>query len=55
MDAQIKSLDWGSTFVGDGPIFGVVIGVEGCGRQAVYQVVYGTGWVLNSEAARASR
>jgi hypothetical protein len=32
-----------------------VIGVEGCGRQAVYQVVYGTGWVLNSEATHASR
>jgi hypothetical protein len=30
------------------------IGVEGCGRQAVYTIVYGTGWVLNSEA-QASR
>jgi hypothetical protein len=28
VDAQIKSLDWGSIFVGEGPLFGIIIGVD---------------------------
>jgi hypothetical protein len=29
IDAQIKSLDWGNTFVGDGPDFGILVGIDG--------------------------
>ncbi len=28
IDAQIKSLDWGNTFVGEGPIYGIVMGMD---------------------------
>lgn len=28
VDAQIRSLNWGATFVGEGPLFGVLIGVD---------------------------
>ncbi len=28
IDAQIKSLDWGTTFVGDGPVFGIALEMD---------------------------
>src|SRR5262249_4330496 len=35
---------------GSAPPIPWTIGVQGCGKQATYQVAYGTGWVMNNAA-----
>jgi hypothetical protein len=37
---------------GSAPPIPWTIGVQGCDKQATYQVVFGTGWVMNTAAQR---